>query len=315
MLWLLWRLDKVSSSSNLQLVVPAAGNCGEETILTCKTHNNVPFVCDNDACGWYKDNVKIVRKGLPLFKEGKYKEDIGFNNFNLRIKNTELSDKGSYRCSVGHDTSNFANLFIECKASAEYVHVTVTATNTLMISLERLYPVTPRIEIRLLTTKGSSMPLNEDSYYCQPSKNYKPYHDCTWTSDTSIGNDSDSCYITVTTITQAIPIIKRFKAVATEKGVAASVYIVSTIGIVVVIGIIILLVAVCKKKVLFAMDGHRYNDINIQTLSSEDDYMKQAVPNNYEYVESNVHSYEDLATNNYGKLRFSTIQEHGTKNH
>ncbi|XP_060588060.1 uncharacterized protein LOC132743546 [Ruditapes philippinarum] len=122
------------SDGTATIQVPIAGNCGDDTVLTCQVTGNI------GNTGWFGFNRDIVLNGGVVRPEdnNKYTETRGTSSFTLTIHNTDITDEGNYKCSNGFDETPLKRLNIECKASSSK-HI-VTRGKKLQITIDKLYP-------------------------------------------------------------------------------------------------------------------------------------------------------------------------------
>ena len=93
----------------MSLSVPNAGNCGEDTNLTC-VGGYVGY--------WVVNSQTFVMDGSSIAPEdiSKYSEIKDSSSTILTIHNTDITDEGYYRCCIRYfDRSLSKHLNIECK--------------------------------------------------------------------------------------------------------------------------------------------------------------------------------------------------------
>ncbi|XP_060588057.1 hemicentin-1-like [Ruditapes philippinarum] len=191
------------SEGTSTIQVPSAGNCGDDTVLTCQVTGNIGFT------GWYGINRDLVANGVAVRPEdnNKYTDSKGTSSFTLTIHNTNITDGGDYKCRNGFDESQLKRLNIECKASSA-TH-SVTSGKEVQITVDKLYPVSPRLTATFKRQK-SAIQISGSSA-CSSSTQYTGYYRCVWTSSNSLDDGSYTYSIVVITITQAAPIKGSFK--------------------------------------------------------------------------------------------------------
>ena len=97
----------------MSLIVPAAGNCKDNTILICRVSG------ENVATSrrWIFNAREIFsggqsQAGVP---EGKYTETLNGSDIRLSVNSFKMSDAGSYRCTNKWSASEIKNVSFECK--------------------------------------------------------------------------------------------------------------------------------------------------------------------------------------------------------
>lgn len=95
----------------MNLTVPSAGNCEDDTILICDSDEGLM------STGWYGLDRSLVINGQVVRPEDseKYLQTISEHSFSLIIHHTNLSDEGYYRCKVGFTETIPVLLRVECK--------------------------------------------------------------------------------------------------------------------------------------------------------------------------------------------------------
>ncbi|XP_060575286.1 protein amalgam-like [Ruditapes philippinarum] len=194
------------SQGTLTIQVPSAGNCGDDTVLTCQFTGKIAA-----SIGWYGLNRSLVT--VRPEDNNKYTETIGTSSFTLTIHNTDITDGGDYRCKNGFDQSQFKRLKIECKASSA-TH-SVTSGKKVQITVDKLYPASPTLTITF-KRQDNSIQISGSSA-CSSSTQYTGYYRCVWTSRNSLDDGSYTYSIVVTTITQATPLTGSFKLASPGK--------------------------------------------------------------------------------------------------
>lgn len=193
------------SKGTITLTVPKAGNCGDDTVLTCHVTGSVGFT------GWHGLNRSLVQNGAVVRPEdsNKFTETRGSTSFTLTIHNTDINDWGEYRCQNGFDQSQPVHLNLECKASSAVV--SVTDEKKVIITVDKLYPSSPTFSTSFKTgNTGVTLP---GSRTCSSSTQYPGYYRCMWSSSHSLPDGSYTYSIVVTTLTQSDPLTGSFKLV------------------------------------------------------------------------------------------------------
>ncbi|XP_060600120.1 V-set and immunoglobulin domain-containing protein 10-like [Ruditapes philippinarum] len=194
-------LSKVEGTTTI--LVPSAGNCGDNTVLTCQFTGSIGYT------SWYGLNKDIVINGGVVRPEdnNKYTETRRTSSLTLTIHNTSITDEGDYKCKNGFDESQLKRLNVECKASSA-TH-SVTSGKKVQITVNKLYPASPTLTVTF-KRQNSAIQIS-GSTACSSSSQYTGYYRCVWTSRNSLDDGSYTYSIVVTTITQAAPLTGSFK--------------------------------------------------------------------------------------------------------
>ncbi|XP_060607475.1 uncharacterized protein LOC132759677, partial [Ruditapes philippinarum] len=127
------------SEGTATIQVPSAGNCGDDTVLSCQVTGSI------SSTGWSGLKRTLVINGVVVRPEdnNKYTETRRTSPFTLTIHNTDITDEGDYRCSNGFDKSQPKRINIECKASS--ASHSVTSGKKVQITVDKLYPASPTL--------------------------------------------------------------------------------------------------------------------------------------------------------------------------
>lgn len=88
-----------------------AGNYGDITVMECMSSSYLP----GDNYLWTHQGSVIYSDIGEISTSGKYTSSENPTTFSLIIRNTDLSDFGTYSCSFMFYDSSREILFIECK--------------------------------------------------------------------------------------------------------------------------------------------------------------------------------------------------------
>ncbi|XP_053402801.1 carcinoembryonic antigen-related cell adhesion molecule 20-like [Mercenaria mercenaria] len=183
--------------ASVEIVVPPAGNCGDDTVLTCVVED-----ASSKFTGWFGLGRDLMNNGAAVHPEDskKYTQAVNGSSFSLIIKDTDIHDQGKYKCRVGFSESQLKMLIIECKA--KYVNLILTRDRHLIVILKSVYP-RPQIKLNIFEEDGTKTVL-KGSFRKQCSSLQDWLLTCEWTSSNAVQDGNYSYSATVTTVTTSI---------------------------------------------------------------------------------------------------------------